>query len=196
MVRILINGHYIHNQSVSIRQGDQITLGTHYKLSWRKLMWYFGNSHITQRDFPAPHTVRDGNQHHQQVAQQININVGGHKNTGLLSVKETPKCLNQWSWGAFSLNWIWGLGNGVFWPLVMLIPYVGQLASLIIIFILGANGNRYAWEKFSGTADEFDAKQKSWTTAGVIVFIIQIFIGIIIGISMILLFISNKEYSS
>ena len=63
------------------------------------------------------------------------------------------------------MGWLWGVCNGVYWPLVTLIPYVGQVAALIICFILGANGNKYAWEKFTGSAEEFDRKQHNWAIA-------------------------------
>ena len=64
--------------------------------------------------------------------------------------------IKGWNWGAFFFNWIWGLFNGVYWPLVLFIipfiPVVGQLGTLIICIFLGAKGNEWAW------------KAKSWSS--------------------------------
>ena len=54
-----------------------------------------------------------------------------------------------------------------------------------MIFVLGFNGNKWAWEKCKDTmsADEFDARQKSWTK-GALIYIVVIFIlGVIVGIA-------------
>jgi hypothetical protein len=117
----------------------------------------------------------------QPMNQQINVNIGGNVNNPKYA-EEQPNCLNKWNWGAFWFGWLWGVCNGVYWPLITLIPYIGQIAALIICFILGANGSRYAWDNFNGTATAFDAKQASWAKAAGICFIISIVIGIIAGI--------------
>lgn len=179
-----INGQYVHNQSAVIREGDIITLARQYVLTWNEIMRCLGHTHATQRFQSSPHTARVASYRDAQFAQQINLNVGAQQKNDMVNTRETPKCLNSWNWGAFLLGWIWGIGNGVYWPLITLIPYIGQIASLIIIFILGANGSRYAWDKFNGTAEEFDAKQKSWTKAGVIVLVACILLGFLIVISI------------
>ena len=147
-----INGQKIHHASATIRIGDTITLGRQYPLNMREVLRYLGGGYETQR-IPQPQgttpAVAD------MPASMETPSVG----------KKTPQCLDHWSWGAFVWGWLWGVCNGVYWPLVTLIPYVGQVAALIICFILGANGNKYAWEKFTGSAEEFDRKQHNWAIA-------------------------------
>ena len=180
-----INGTHIHHASCQIRPGDRITLGQQYVLDFSVVQNLLGFGQATQRYPGAPATARVAPIQEPQQAplnQQININMAAQQEQG--QQREAPACLNQWSWGAFFWGWIWGIGNGVYWPLITLIPYVGQVAALIIAFVLGANGNRYAWEKFSGTAAEFDAKQHSWAVAAGICFLICIVIVIIAVIAM------------
>lgn len=168
-----VNGVKIHNSSYNIHKGDTITLGQQYQLSFSHIQSLFSTGHNTVRkDGTQPVNMGGGNVNN---LQQININVEG--NNGF--VREEPKCLHKWNWGAFFWGWIWGVGNGVYWPLITLIPYVGQVAALIIIFILGANGSQYAWEKFSGSASEFDEKQHNWAVAAGIAFFISIAIIVI-----------------
>ena len=52
-----------------------------------------------------------------------------------------PAEIDGWNWGAFLLNWIWGIGNNTFIALQTFIPVVG----LVMPFVLGAKGNRWAW---------------------------------------------------
>ena len=181
-----INGQHIHHASCPIRPGDQITLGQQYVLDFALVQNLLGSGHATQRYPETPATARVAPMQVPQPAplnQQININMGVQAQQGQGAqqqpMRETPACLNQWSWGAFYWGWIWGIGNGVYWPLVTLIPYVGQVAAIIIAFVLGANGNRYAWDKFTGTAAEFDEKQHNWAVAAGICFLICIIIVII-----------------
>lgn len=47
---------------------------------------------------------------------------------------EIPAELDRWNWGAFFLNWIWGIGNSTFIALLALIPIV----NIVMIFVLGA----------------------------------------------------------
>jgi hypothetical protein len=74
-----------------------------------------------------------------------------------------PHEIRRWNWGAFFLNWIWGLSHGVYISLLMFVP----LANLAIPFVLGANGNEYAWRnrKWRST-EEFLRSQRIWTWWG------------------------------
>lgn len=153
-----VNGKHIHNSSCPVRLGDRITLGPEYVLNFSEVLKYLDSSLATQRIPVTPGTARVDAPLQEQYA--------------------TPACLNDWNWGAFLLGWIWGVGNGIYWPIVMLIPVIGQLAALVIIFVLGVNGNRYAWAVFKGTADEFDKKQQIWTKAGWIFFIASIILSL------------------
>jgi hypothetical protein len=50
---------------------------------------------------------------------------------------DIPEEIDRWNWGAFLLNWIWGLGNNTFIALLTLVPFVG----LVMPFVLGAKGS-------------------------------------------------------
>ena len=55
--------------------------------------------------------------------------------------KPIPPEIDRWNWGAFLLNWIWGVGNNTFIALLTLVPVVG----FVMLFVLGAKGSRWAW---------------------------------------------------
>ena len=112
----------------------------------------------------------------------VNVQVGGRNSYA--DPANAPKCLNKWCWGGFAFGWLWGVFNRVYWPLVIFIPLLGQLAALIICFILGANGNRYAWDKFDESPERFDLKQKRWNIAAFIVLGISV-LGTIITVIVI-----------
>lgn len=77
---------------------------------------------------------------------------------------EIPDEIRRWSWGAFLLNWIWGLGNKVYIALLCLIPYV----NIIMVFVLGAKGNEWAWRnKKWDSVEHFKKVQKVWAYWGI-----------------------------
>ncbi|WP_081308299.1 ribonuclease G [Enterococcus mundtii] len=87
--------------------------------------------------------------------------------------KEVPEEIKKWNWGAFSLNIIWGIGNKTYLPLLCLIP----LFNLVWVFICGFKGNEWAWRDGNYTDIEtFKQVQKTWSRAGIAMFIIQIVI--------------------
>ena len=82
-----------------------------------------------------------------------------------------PEELKKWNWGAFFLSWIWAIANH---------SWVGLLALLgpvwiIMIFILGAKGNEWAWKnrKFDNV-DQFKKVQSGWAKWGLGLFVIQV----------------------
>lgn len=85
------------------------------------------------------------------------------------NVEELLKVLKKWNWGAFFLTFIWGLGNRVWWSLLMFLPIFP--IQLVLPFILGAKGNLSAWLKKKNNIglEEFKGKQKKWNIAGGIV---------------------------
>lgn len=96
--------------------------------------------------------------------------------------------LKKWNWGGFMFGWLWGVFNGVIWPLVAIpcnfIPKVGPLISLGIGVYLGLKGTRMAWEKKTWESyEQFKRVQHNWAVAGIIVFCISLVIGVIIGLS-------------
>lgn len=95
--------------------------------------------------------------------------------------------IKGWNWGAFFFNWLWGVCNGVYWPLVLilvnLIPYVGILISFGACIALGIHGNEWAWKAKSWrSVAEFKRVQHKWSIAILWVLGISIGLGLICGI--------------
>jgi hypothetical protein len=79
-----------------------------------------------------------------------------------------PPGVARWNWGAFLLNWIWGLGNNTFVALLALVPIV----NVVMIFVLGAKGGEWAWRnKRWESVEHFKSVQRNWAVAGVIVWL-------------------------
>lgn len=82
--------------------------------------------------------------------------------------EEIPPELDRWNWGAFFLNWIWGIGNSTFIALLALIPVV----NIVMLFVLGARGSRWAWRNRTWRdAEQFRRTQRNWGIAGAIVWV-------------------------
>lgn len=103
-----------------------------------------------------------------------------------------PERAKGWSWGAFFFSWIWGLCNGVYWPLIMIplcfIPIIGQVINLILQIILGINGREMAWNSGHWRRDDveaFNRKQASWSSAAGTLLVIGV-IGTVISIFILL----------
>jgi hypothetical protein len=71
-----------------------------------------------------------------------------------------PAEIDRWNWGAFFLNWIWGIGNNTFIALLVFVPFFG----LVMPFVLGAKGSAWAWRnKRWDSVEEFKRIQRKWT---------------------------------
>lgn len=104
--------------------------------------------------------------------------------------KVTPKEVKGWNWGAFSFNWIWGIGNKTYLPLISLIPLVGFIWN----FIVGCKGNEWAWQK--GDYDDvttFKKVQETWNRAGLINFIVSMIVFVFYIIIILLPFLSDMN---
>ncbi len=87
-----------------------------------------------------------------------------------------PAEVKKWNWGAFLLTWIWGIGNQVWIALLALIPLVG----FVMMFVLGAKGNEWAWEKRRwDSVEAFHRTQRKWAIAGLVVIGVSVLIWII-----------------
>ena len=75
-----------------------------------------------------------------------------------------PDELRHWSWAAFLMNWIWGIGHNVWIALLMFLP----LVNLFFWFYLGAKGNELAWQhrKFQ-SVEQFKQIQRVWMWWGI-----------------------------
>ena len=99
--------------------------------------------------------------------------------------KAVPAEIDRWNWGAFLLNWLWGIGNQTYIALLTLIPVVG----LIMIFVLGAKGSAWAWRNGRwDNIEHFKRVQRRWALAGVAVWIGALVLGggILVGVFQIL----------
>jgi hypothetical protein len=82
---------------------------------------------------------------------------------------ELPADLRGFNWGAFFLQWIWGIRHKVTWAWWSLIPGV----NIVIAFMLGFRGQELAWKNCQWKNEiEFDNTQLEWTRWGIGVFII------------------------
>ena len=106
---------------------------------------------------------------------------------------EQPK--TGWNWGAFGFSWLWGIFNGVYWPLIIIpcafMPllfdsptffYISSSIRLAIVIALGIYGNKWAWESKSWeSAAKFNKVQKNWSKAFLYFLIISVGIAILIS---------------
>lgn len=111
-----------------------------------------------------------------QTAVQ-NRNNYGKENT--YSQAEMDAILEKWNWGGFFATWVWSIAHKTYWPLLIIIavfiPYLGQIASLVLSVYLGLNGSKIAWKK--GNYSDFAAfvnAQKKWAIFGFLLFIIGV----------------------
>ena len=102
---------------------------------------------------------------------------------------EVPLGIKGWNWGAFLLSWIWGIGNNTYIALLTLIPYVG----FIMIFVLGAKGNEWAWQnKHWESIEHFQRVQNKWGWWGLGLFVVAIVLGVAVAILISLIAASNQ----
>jgi hypothetical protein len=80
-----------------------------------------------------------------------------------------PDEIKGWNWGAFFLNWIWGIGNSTYIALLTFIPLFG----LVVPFVLGAKGNKWAWQNRAWRdVEHFKRTQRKWAISGLILFLV------------------------
>ncbi|NNE21557.1 MAG: hypothetical protein HKN11_03015 [Rhizobiales bacterium] len=102
-----------------------------------------------------------------------------------------PPELNRWNWGAFLLNWIWGIGNSTYIAFLMFVPFV----NMIMIFVLGAKGSKWAWKnRVWADADHFRRTQRNWAFAGLAVIAVFILLFGLIFTAFFMLMKSGDAY--
>lgn len=85
--------------------------------------------------------------------------------SGLGKESVLPPELKGWNWGAFFLNWIWGIGNSTYIALLMFVP----LVNIVMLFVLGAKGNKWAWQNRTWRdIEHFKQTQRKWAISGLI----------------------------
>ncbi len=91
-----------------------------------------------------------------------------HNTSGQGKSATVPAEIDRWNWGAFLLNWIWGIGNNTFIALLMFVPF----ANIIVLFLLGAKGSAWAWRnKRWDSVEHFQRVQRQWAKWGLIVLV-------------------------
>jgi hypothetical protein len=109
-----------------------------------------------------------------QKIYQSEVNSGELKslnNSGQGKMAALPSELSGWNWGAFFLSWIWGIGNNTWIALLTFIPVI----NFIMIFVLGAKGNEWAWQnKRWNSPEHFKKVQKLWAIWGFVLFLMSI----------------------
>lgn len=102
-----------------------------------------------------------------------------------------PPELDRWNWGAFLLNWIWGIGNNTYIALLMFVPVV----NVIMPFVLGAKGSAWAWRnKRWDSVDHFRRVQRLWAIWGVVGVIALIGFAVVVWFSVTTLFTHSEPY--
>ena len=113
----------------------------------------------------------------QNTQQKFNPYLNVENNSGQGKMAGLPPQLYGWNWGAFFLNWIWGIGNNTFIALLCLLP----LINIVMIFVLGAKGNEWAWQnKRWQSIEHFKRVQRLWAIWGFILFALGIIFSILI----------------
>ena len=82
----------------------------------------------------------------------------------------------DFNWGAFFFNWIWGVCNNTYIPLLIFplallafIPIIGLIVPLGFCIWLGLKGNEWAWQnKRWASIEKFHSVQKKWAIGVVI----------------------------
>jgi len=82
-----------------------------------------------------------------------------------------PPEIRRWNWGAFLLNWIWGIGNDTYIALLCFVP----LVNIVMPFVLGAKGSEWAWRnKRWDDIAHFRRVQRIWAIVGAVIFAVSI----------------------
>jgi hypothetical protein len=103
-----------------------------------------------------------------------------------------PAEIDRWSWGAFLLNWIWGLGNDTYIALLMFLPGV----NLVMMFVLGAKGSAWAWRnKPWRDVAHFRRVQRLWAIWGVVAWAGIIGLAAVMTVSFLWLFSHSQPYA-
>ncbi|MDT7526959.1 cytochrome c oxidase assembly factor 1 family protein [Pseudidiomarina sp. GXY010] len=93
----------------------------------------------------------------------MSINMEREYISGMGKDSVVPNEIKGWNWGAFLLNWIWGIGNSTYIALLMFVP----LVNIVMIFVLGAKGSEWAWRNRTWRdVEHFKSTQKKWRNSG------------------------------
>lgn len=164
-----INGQKVHHSSITIQQGDIITLGHQYTLNMNDVIRYLGGSRDTQRTPQVPGTARE---FPTPIVRQEETSA----NKSNKSVKQ-PTCLHKFNWMYSFLGFVVGVILFVVFvniladpyrPAQVLWAYVPLGIGIVGGLYYGAIGNKKSWQNSSRNANDFDAHQQSLNIIGAI----------------------------
>lgn len=114
-----------------------------------------------------------------QVASRAVLNPAMMQTTnssGQGKLADVPAEIDRWNWGAFLLNWVWGIGNNTFIALLMFVPFV----NFVMPFVLAAKGSAWAWRnKRWESVEHFQSVQRKWAKWGVLALVLSVCLGVV-----------------
>ena len=175
----MINNVSVRHRAVPIRHGDIIMLAGKYQINWNQIDSFFP---YMPQGKPIG-TIADSS---------LSM---GQQTAGYAE----PLNLSKWSWGAFTLSWIWGFFNGCWWmflvkigifllnALLWWVPFAVILISLIdlgVSILFGVKGTEWAWNNrtWNSIAD-FNQVQDTWNKVGLALFVLGIILFMFVMIS-------------
>lgn len=165
----LINNISVRKRAVPIHRGDIIMIAGKYPINWNQIDSFF------------PYKPEQ-----RQVGTIVDVGTAMSQQ----ATASEPLNLSKWSWGAFTLSWIWGFFNGCWWMLLVKIgtsvlaflsafvpfgPFFVSVMDLCISIFFGAKGTEWAWNNRSwNSIADFNRTQDTWNKVGLILFILGI----------------------
>lgn len=97
------------------------------------------------------------------------VNTSGHGPAAVF-----PTQAHGLNWGAFFLNWIWGIGNNSYIALLTFVPFLNVIMPFILLF----KGNEWAWRnKQWTTVAQFHKTQRTWAVVAILVVLLPVTLG-------------------
>ena len=151
----------------------------------------YGDRWFTAKDFDFEYLAKNESTNQTDVIMTEDdfASETAQKNTD--TTLSDPTCLGKWCWGGFLMPGLWGIFNGVYWPLaIALVSGLLSLVGLLFVpflltiatgIILGIYGHKMSWEYLKGDigAARFDNSMAGCTVASIIINIAIIFIVVV-----------------
>lgn len=103
---------------------------------------------------------------------------GAANTSGQGAAATVPAEVQGLNWGAFLLNWIWGIGNSTWIALLAFVPFIGIVVPFYLLF----KGNELAWKnKQWESVEAFKATQRKWAIAGLVILVVAVLLGCVGG---------------
>lgn len=154
----------------------------------------YGDRWFTAKDFDFYYMAKEENVNQTDVVMTKDDFVSEtacEKKQHTTTTLSDPSCLGKWCWRGFLMPGLWGIFNGVYWPLAVglvsgLLSFVGLqfgpiLLTIVTGIILGINGHSMSWDSLKGDIDaaKFDNRMAGWNVASVIITVAIILIQVV-----------------